>query len=75
MLGRQVERVLTLRVGDVHVAPEGAERLSQAELAVPGTDVDGGLPLAVQQVEVRPGVKEQQGDVAVVSPQGEMERS
>ena len=75
VLGRQVERVLTLRVGDVHVAPEGAERLSQAELAVPGTDVDGGLPLAVQQVEVRPGVKEQQGDVAVVSPQGEMERS
>ena len=75
MFGRQVERVLTLRVGDVHVAAEGAERLSQAELAVPGTDVYGGLPLAVQQVEVRPGMKEKQGDMAVVSPQGEMERS
>ena len=75
VFGRQVERVLTLRVGDVHVAAEGAERLSQTELAVPGTDVDGGLPLAVQQVEVRPGVKEQQGDMAVVSPQGKMEWS
>ena len=75
MFGRQVKGVLALRVGDVHVAPEGAERLSQAELAVPGTDVDGGLPLAVQQVEVRPGMKEEQGDMAVVSSQGEMERS
>ena len=75
VFGRQVERVLTLRVGDVHVAAEGAERLSQAELAVPGADVNGGLPLAVQQVEVRPGVKEEQGDVAVVPPEGEVEWS
>ena len=75
VFGRQVERVLTLRVGDVHVAPEGAERLSQSELSVPGADVYGRLPLAVQQVEVCPGMEEEQGDVAVVPPEGEVEWS
>ena len=75
VLGRQVERVLALRVGDVHVAAEGAERLSQTELAVPGADVNGSLALAVQQVEVSPGVKEEQGYVAMVPPEGEVEWS
>ena len=75
VFGRQVERVLTLRVGDVHIAAEGAERLSQPELSVPGADVNGGLPLAVQEVEVRSGMKEEQSDMAVVPPEGEMEWS
>ena len=75
VLGRQVERVLALSVGDVHVAPEGTKCLSQTQLAVPGADVDGGLPLAVQEVEVRSGMKEEQSDMAVVPPEGEMEWS
>ena len=38
--GCQVERVEAVDVGDVHSAAEGTERLSQAQEAFPGSDVD-----------------------------------
>ncbi len=38
--GRQVERVEAVHVGHVDGAPEGAERLGQAEQAFPGSNVD-----------------------------------
>ncbi len=38
--GRQVERVEPVHVGHVDGAPEGAERLGQAEEALPGSNVD-----------------------------------
>ena len=70
VLGRQVQRLHPLAVGQVHVTTEGTEGLCQAEQALPGTDVDGCLPLPVGQVKVRPGVQQQEGNVAVAAPEG-----
>ena len=70
VLGRQVQGLHPLAVGQVHVTAEGTEGLCQAEQAFPGTDVDGGLPLPIGQVKVRPGVQQQEGDMAVAPPGG-----
>ena len=73
VLGRQVQGLHALPVGQVHVAPKRAESLREAKHAFPGTDVDGRLPLAVRQIEVSPTVQQEQGHVAVVPPEGQVE--
>ena len=57
-----------LAVCHVHVAAERAQRLREAELAVPRAHVHGGLALAVSCVEVRARVEQQQRRVGVVAP-------
>ena len=73
-LGRQVERLHALLVGQVDVAAEGAEGLGEAEHALPGADVYGRLPLRVLYVKVGPGVEEEHGHVGVAAPEGQVER-
>ena len=69
-----MEGLHALAVCQVHVAPEGAQGLRQAELAVPGTHVHWALPLAVHEVKIGTGVEEEQCHVAMAAPQREVER-
>lgn len=57
VLGRQVQGLHPLAVGQVHVAPEGTQGLSQPQLPRPGAHVHRGLALPVHDVKVGPGVE------------------